>query len=377
MVTVIVVAAGRGARLGGVKKQFLFIAGKTVLQRSIEAFLPVSEVDSMVVVVPEEDVETVKKERYPKVAKVVAGGKNRGDSVKKGFEAIAWPCDYVAVHDAARPFAAYTDIIRVIEDAKRYQAAVLAVPLKDTIKQMQGKEAVATLRREQLCAVQTPQVFSYSLFASAIRDNSDKEWLDDSERVEALGKSVHITYGSDQNRKITTEHDLQMAKWQLEKRGNMRIGHGYDVHRMKEGRPLILCGKEIAYSAGLFGHSDADVAVHALMDALLGAAALGDIGTHFPDTDPQYRGICSMKLLKIVMEKIKKEHWAVANVDLTILAEKPKLVPFIPEMRENLTKVLRISPQQISIKATTEEGVGVSAQGQAMAAHCVCLLEQI
>ena len=198
---------------------------------------------------------------------------------------------------------------------------------------------------------------------------------DDCSAAEAAGVAVHLTPGSEENLKITTPVDLTLAEAILKRRNSMRIGHGYDVHRLTEGRKLILGGVEIPFERGLDGHSDADVLVHAVMDALLGAAALRDIGVLFPDNDPAYKGISSMLLLEKVMEHLRAAGYAVGNVDVTVLAQRPKLKDYIPAMRENLAHAMGVDLGCVSVKATTEEGLGFTGSGEGIACHAVCLLE--
>lgn len=214
MVAAIIVAAGRGRRLGGIKKQFLHLKGKTVLQRSIEAFSPVDDVTEIVVVVPPEDIEWVKEQSYPKITEVVAGGNTREESVQLGMKAVSDKAKYIAVHDAARPLISPEDINRVIMDAKRCGAALLGLPLKDTVKKVENGYVLSTLPRETLFTVQTPQVFSRELFEKAINQKIENQ-TDDSQWIEALGERVYITLGSERNIKITTEQDLQLAEFLL------------------------------------------------------------------------------------------------------------------------------------------------------------------
>lgn len=234
--------------------------------------------------------------------------------------------------------------------------------------------------RARLFGVQTPQVFEASLIKGALT----KAWeegaalTDDCSAVERIGFPVCLTQGSEENIKITTPRDLTWGEAILaERMGTMRIGHGYDVHRLVTGRKLILGGVDIPHHLGLLGHSDADVVTHALMDALLGAAALGDIGQHFPDTDPTYRDISSLDLLGRVMALLAAQGWRVENVDLTILAQRPKLKDYLPQMRQNYSRAMGLPVTAISVKATTEEGLGFTGTEQGIAAHGVVLLEPL
>ncbi len=251
----------------------------------------------------------------------------------------------------------------------RTGGAAPAVPVKDTVKQASGHLVTDTPDRASLWAVQTPQVFRRQLYLQALEAVQDDSVTDDCQLLERAGMPVELTAGSYENYKITTPDDLKEEK-------KMRIGHGYDVHRLVEGRPLILGGVNIPWEKGLLGHSDADVLAHAVMDALLGAAALGDIGKHFPDTDPAYKGADSLVLAQKVAELLAQEGWRIGNVDATILCQAPKLAPHIAAMRQNLAAALGVDANQVSVKATTEEKLGFTGEGKGIAVHAVALLEK-
>ena len=266
-------------------------------------------------------------------------------------------------------------------------SGVAAVALKDTIKEIdtQGM-AVRTPPREQLRAVQTPQAFTLPLILSA-HAQAEKEGFrttDDAALVEYTGEKVALVDGEVENLKLTTPEDLYIGERIAQKRDKaqtkenktmmMRIGHGYDVHRLVEERALILCGVNVPHTLGLLGHSDADVAAHALMDALLGAAAMGDIGRHFPDTDPTYKGADSLKLLDHVMELLEQEGYRVGNVDVTIIAQKPKLKDYIPLMRTNLARRLKVDEKFVNVKATTTEKLGFEGEQLGISAHAVACI---
>ena len=268
------------------------------------------------------------------------------------------------VHDAARPFVTEDVVQEVIRGAFDRGAAVPCVAVKDSLRENEGERS-RCVDRSRFFAVQTPQGFRKELLDEAY-EKACKDGFsgtDDASLVERLGYNVEIVDGDYDNIKITTKEDLPMEN---------RIGTGFDVHRLVEGRKLILGGVEIPYEKGLDGHSDADVLIHALMDALLGAAAMGDIGRHFPDTDDAYKGISSMKLLDRVNNILAENMYSIGNADITVIAQKPKLSPYIEKMRENVADVLGIGKDLINIKATTTEKLGFTGRGEGIAAEAVC-----
>ena len=301
---------------------------------------------------------------------MVGGGATRADSVCSGLRAAKG--QLVAIHDAARPFVSEQVITDALAEAEAMGAAAPAVAVKDTIKIADGAGRVAaTPDRVSLYAVQTPQCFRRSLYLqalSAVTGEKASLVTDDCSLFELAGLPVTLTEGDYANYKITTKEDLQKEK-------TMRIGHGYDVHRLVEDRKLILGGVEIPFEKGLLGHSDADVLLHAVMDAVLGAAALGDIGQHFPDNDPAYKGADSLQLTREVAKIIAAHGYRVGNIDATILCQRPKLAPHIPAMREKIADAFGLPVDAVSVKATTEEHLGFTGEGLGIAAHAVALIE--
>lgn len=370
----LVVAAGRGERMGaGRNKALLPLWGKSLLERSVGAFDGL--VDGALVVAGEADLEAVR--ALLGSVPVVCGGDTRQRSVLRGLEALPEDADIVLVHDAARPFLPQEVIRRCIESARTYGSGVASVPVKDTIKRAGSDGMVLeTPPRETLYAAQTPQAFGVRALRKAIEALEARGITasDDAGAMESSGFPVRLVEGAYRNIKLTTPEDAAMAEGFLRQGQAPRIGHGIDVHRLAEGRKLILCGVEIPYEKGLLGHSDADVALHALMDALLGAAALGDIGRHFPDTDARYKGISSLELLKHVMALLDAKGLAVGNVDITILCERPKLKPHIEQMRAMVAMALRAAQDAVSIKATTTERLSYEGEGLGITAHAVALL---
>ena len=371
-VTAVVTAAGSGRRMGTpLPKQFLKIGGKTVLEKAVEPFEASEHVDEIIVVGSSEFLElcTGLCRQFSKFSRAVAGGKERQDSVRNALNLVE--DGYVLIHDGARPYVDMETIMRVLEAAAGTGAAVAAVPVKDTVRQTRGGDNTdsITLPRDRLYSVQTPQGFDVALIreAYAAAEGEGFRGTDDGGLAERAGHPVTIVEGSCRNIKITTQEDLPMET---------RIGTGFDVHRLTEGRKLILCGIEIPFEKGLLGHSDADVAVHALMDAMLGAAAMGDIGRHFPDTDDAYKGISSMILLQKVRELIEQEGFRLGNADITIMAQRPKISPYIEKMRTNIAAVLGMDAGSINVKATTTEKLGFVGRQEGIAAEAVCTINR-
>lgn len=370
-VTAIIVAAGASRRMGFDKLSYRLPDGQTVLEKSCAALAAHPAVTQLVLVAGanRETCERIA-QRCPKPCVVVAGGETRADSVRHGLEVASG--ELVTIHDAARPFVSQAVITAALQAAAQTGAAAPAVPVKDTIKVADADGRVQnTPDRATLYAVQTPQCFSRKLYLEALeRVTGEKAHLvtDDCSLFELADFPVTLTQGDYENYKITTKEDLQKEK-------TMRIGHGYDVHRLMEGRKLILGGVDIPYEKGLLGHSDADVLLHAIMDAVLGAAALGDIGKHFPDTDPAYKGADSLALTRAVAKLIAEHGYTVGNIDATILCQAPKLAPHIAAMRQNIADAFGIPLDAVSVKATTEEHLGFTGEGLGIAAHAVALLE--
>ena len=372
-VAAVIVAAGASRRMGFDKLAYP-LDGGTVLEKSVRAFDMHPAIDEILLVAGENAPQAaLLAAACAKPAKTVAGGATRVQSVRAGLDAVN--AEYVAIHDAARPFVTPQVIWDALEAAYETGAAAPAVPVKDTVKVAADGLVVETPAREKLYAVQTPQCFRTALYRQVLAQVCCDAVTDDCSAFELAGLPVRLTQGDYANYKITTREDLPAP----EKNGGngMRIGHGYDVHRLVEGRALVLGGVTVTYEKGLLGHSDADVLTHAVMDALLGAAALGDIGKLFPDTDPAYKGADSIALLQEVGRVLARAGWAAGNIDATLLCQAPKLAPHIPAMRENLAAALGIPAEDVSVKATTEEKLGFTGSGEGIAAHSVCLLRRI
>ena len=377
-VTAIVVAAGASRRMGFDKLSYRLPDGRTVLETSCAALAAHPAITQLVLVCGGNRAacEAIAA-ACPKPCAVVQGGATRADSVRNGLAAATG--ELVAIHDAARPFVSESVITAALTAAAETGAAAPAVPVKDTVKVADPSGRVLdTPDRATLYAVQTPQCFRRALYTQALAAvTGEKARLvtDDCSLFELTGRPVQLTQGDYANLKITTREDLPRPAQRKET--EMRIGHGYDVHRLVEQRKLILGGVEIPFEKGLLGHSDADVLTHAVMDAVLGAAALGDIGQHFPDNDPEYAGADSLKLACRVAQILKEHGWRIENIDATLLCQRPKLAPHIPAMRTNLAAAFGLPVEAVSVKATTEEHLGFTGEGLGIAAHAVALIEAV
>lgn len=387
MVSAIIAAAGSGSRMGqNINKIFMPLAGNPILLHSIALFAKMSEVAEIIVAASPTEVETIQHllngSAITKPFKVVAGGRERQYSIQNALEVVSQETTLILVHDGARPLVEETAVRELIAEARQCRAAIAAVPVKDTIKISDAEGFVEnTPDRGRLWSIQTPQVFDSAILKAAYHKAQNDQFLgtDDASLVERLGVRVRLVAGSYRNIKITTPEDIRFAESLLEAGAKgaepmIRVGTGYDVHRLVENRKLILGGVEIPFEKGLEGHSDADVLLHAIKDALLGAAALGDIGRHFPDNNPLYKGISSLVLLEKVGLLLQQHGFVVQNIDATVIAEKPKLSPYISAMNENIARVLTVPAGQINIKATTTEGLGFTGRKEGIAAQAVVLL---
>ena len=379
-VAAIIAAGGRGVRLGaGVAKQFLDLGdGQVMLERSIAAFAKTETVNEIVVALPPD--VTYDHRGSDKPIKTVAGGTRRQDSVANAFAAVSTLADVIVIHDAARPFVSVELIDRTVRAAYEYGAAIAALPVTDTVKQIaEGSRRVisGTLPRDTIVLAQTPQAFRRDILARAMAVAEGFEATDEATLVERAGFPVHVVDGEAANIKVTTQADLSDARARMSTAGQstVRIGTGYDLHRLVEGRPLVLAGVRVPFERGLQGHSDADIVCHAVTDALLGAAAAGDIGQLFPDTDPRWKDADSLRLLREAVSVVANAGHAIVNVDVTVVAERPKLRPYVENMRAKLAEALGIPREAVSIKGKTNEGIGEIGHGEAMACHAVALLE--
>ena len=370
----VVLAAGQARRMG-LNKMALSIGGKTVLERSLLAFEQSGCFDHIILVCREEGIEEAaaaaqKMLRTPYT--LVIGGSERQFSVENALAAITED-GIVAVHDGARCFVSPEDIAACVEKALETGAAALGVRTKDTIKTMEDGVITGTIDRERLVNIQTPQVFSVSLLKEAHAQAKADGCIgtDECMLVERLGHPVSFVEATGINLKVTTQEDIMLARQIAGER--TRTGFGYDAHRLVTTRPLILGGVEVPHTHGLEGHSDADVLVHAIMDALLGAAALGDIGRHFPGTD-EFRDISSLVLLARVRGLIEAAGYSITNVDSTVVMQRPRLAPYIGQMRERIAEALGIDADAVAVKATTTEGMGFEGTGEGVSASAVAAI---
>jgi 2-C-methyl-D-erythritol 4-phosphate cytidylyltransferase / 2-C-methyl-D-erythritol 2,4-cyclodiphosphate synthase len=404
-VTAIIAAGGRGLRFGGGSpKQLLQVGGRAILERSVTAFLAHPAVNEVVVALPQPltDDPPAYLRSAGKPLRIVSGGARRQDSVANAFRAADAASDVIVIHDAARPFASADLIGRTIAAAAESGAAVAAVQACDTVKRTDVGPAKAghyvreTIARETIYLAQTPQAFRRDVLSDALAQTIDA--TDEATLAERAGHVVRIVEGEASNLKITTRADLVLAEAIASSRisdvGSRkssiesdirhphsdlpartgRAGIGYDLHRLVEGRPLILGGVTIPFDRGLAGHSDADAVCHAITDAVLGAVGAGDIGRHFPDTDPAWKGASSVDLLRRAVEVVRDRGYEIGNVDASVIAERPKLLPYIDAMTANVASALGISVDRVSIKGKTNEGIGELGRGEAIAVHAIALV---
>ncbi len=382
-ITAIIPAAGRGQRMGADRpKQYLPLGGRPVLWHVLARLEDSPLVADIVLVVRREDLDYCrqlsKSGGFAKVAALVPGGAERSASVYRGLQETR--ADMVLVHDAVRPFISEGLLERVVAATREHGAALPALPVVETIKEVADDRVVGTLHRERLWQAQTPQGFDRQLLLRAYHAAGiDAMATDDAALVERLGHAVCVVPGEADNRKLTTPEDLAWAEWRVRAGEEIPamglcIGQGYDVHRLVEGRPLILGGVVVPFDRGLAGHSDADVLTHAIIDALLGALAAGDIGQLFPDSDAQYKDISSLVLLEQVGVLIAERGARVLHIDAVVAVQQPKLAPHLAAMRQTLAATLGLAMGQVSLKATTTEHLGFVGREEGVEAQAVALL---
>ncbi len=387
----IIPAGGMGLRMGHeIPKQFLTISGVPILIYTIRAFLKAPSIKHIVLAVPKEHFDETGKmlarHGIDSGFSIVRGGRLRQDSVRAGLESL--PAEGIAVvHDAVRPLITPELIEKCVAGAKESGAAILAIPVKDTLKRVEEDFLVRkTVDRSGLWQAQTPQAVSLDILRMAYdaAERDGFEGTDEASLLEHAGVRVVVVQGAESNIKITRPGDLEVAEGLLMKKmkhqeleQGIRTGQGFDAHRLVEGRKLVLGGVTIKHPKGLLGHSDADVLVHALCDAVLGALGEGDLGRHFPDNDQQYKDVDSLVLLGHVMTLASERGMGVVNADITVIAQQPKLAPHIPQMCMNVAQVCGVSADRVNIKATTTEGMGFTGREEGVAAQAAVLLARL
>ena len=355
----------------------LSLAGRSILQRTLDAFLENSLISDVVVALPRElaAIPPPYLNDARKTIDIVDGGDRRRDSVANAFAAISSRADIVVIHDAARPLVTQDLIGRTVAAAVESGAAIAAVRAHDTVKRGDNGFIVGTLPRDEIFLAQTPQAFRVDVLRDALAVSGDA--TDEATLAEKAGHRVRLVEGDSRNLKITTPADLAMAEHLLRSDAPvpmMRIGNGYDLHRLVSGRPLVLAGVVIPFEKGLDAHSDGDAVCHAVTDAILGAAGAGDIGRHFPDTDPAWKGANSVELLRRAAAIVREGGFAVVNIDVVVIAQRPKLLPFVQAMMANVAGALGVDPSRVSVKGKTNEGVDSMGAGESIAVHAVALL---
>lgn len=375
----IIVAAGRGTRAGaGGPKQYRDLAGRAVIAWTAEAFLSHPKIDAVRVIIHRDDRREYDAAMdalldHPKLLEPVFGGAERQDSVRLGLESVeADAPKHVLIHDAARPFIDEKTISRVIGALALNDGAVAALPVHDTIKRARDDNKIeTTVPRDALWRAQTPQGFHFEKILAAHRAVAGQQLTDDAAVAEAAGLCVALIAGSPDNMKITQAEDFGMAETLLGRKASKmeyRTGHGFDVHAFEDGGAVIICGVEIPHSHKLKGHSDADVGMHALTDAIFGAIGEGDIGDHFPPSDPQWKGAPSHVFLQKARDLVAERGGKITHCDVTLMCEAPKIGPHREEMRNALAEILQIGAARISVKATTTEQLGFTGRREGIAA---------
>lgn len=382
-ISALIVAAGRGVRAASesaLPKQYCPIGGVPILARTIAAFADHPRVHEILVVIHPDDASLYASASRPfaaRLRKPVAGGVRRQDSVCLGLEALAEAApSSVLIHDAARPFVDRALIDRVIDSLAANDATLPCLPVADTLKWVARGKVIGTAERDQLFRAQTPQGFKFEAILAAHRKaakESGRAFTDDAAVAEWYGLDVALVEGAEDNRKLTTAEDMRLADELLQPRrghdaGTMRVASGYDVHAFGPGDAVILCGVSIPHEKKLVGHSDADVALHALTDALLGTIADGDIGVHFPPSDARWRGAASEIFVKHAAAKVRERGGSIVHADITLLCEAPRIGPYRDQMRGRVAELLGIEPSRVSLKATTNEGLGFIGRGEGIAA---------
>ena len=383
-ISIIIAAAGSGQRMGGKSKALLSINGRPALEYSLRLFSRTDAVIEILIAAREADMAALRPVCLPFAkARLVIGGETRQDSVTFALLEVSPESSHVAVHDAARPLLHQEDWQNLMEQMALFDAAILAASPVDSVKMLRDGLVEKSLPRQAVVLAGTPQLFRAEVLRRAYAEAKEKELAvtDDAALVEAMGVDIAVVMARHENFKLTYPEDKIRAEQIIAAREggvfmDLRCGIGWDSHRLSAGRPLVLGGMEIPFGKGLLGHSDADVLLHAVIDALLGAAALGDIGQHFPDTDETYRGISSLDLLRRTAHLLAEAGFAVGNLDATLIAEQPKLMPYLPQMAAKIEATLQLPKGTVSVKAKTAEGMDSVGRGEAIQAQAVALLSR-
>ena len=374
----LIVAAGRGQRLAGdVPKQYRRLGPSMLLTHTLKCFLDCDGIEGVCVVIRPDDrpLYEAATDALPLLPPVM-GGATRQESVRNGLEALAAidPGARVLVHDAARPFVPRSMIRRVLDGLESHAAVLPALALADTLKEGRNGAVTRTIPRDGLYRAQTPQGFHLAALLAAHRRLAGDEATDDAAVMELAGEQVHLVEGDERAFKVTTGADLARAEAMLARETETRVGSGFDVHRFGEGSGIMLCGVAVPHTRGLLGHSDADVGLHALVDALLGAIGEGDIGQHFPPDDPEWKGAPSARFLEVAAARVAARGGRITHVDVTIICEAPKVGPHREAMIATIAGILRIDHARVSVKATTTEKLGFTGRGEGIAAQAVATI---
>ncbi|MBU0723516.1 MAG: bifunctional 2-C-methyl-D-erythritol 4-phosphate cytidylyltransferase/2-C-methyl-D-erythritol 2,4-cyclodiphosphate synthase [Alphaproteobacteria bacterium] len=375
----LIVAAGRGHRLGGaLPKQYLPLAGITVLRRTVQLFQAHPGIQQVRVVIhPDDALLYAEALNGIDLPAPIHGGATRQDSVRLGLEALAADApDSVLIQDAARPFADAALIDRVLDALADHPGAIPAIAVADTLKRAIDGRIETTVPRTGLYRAQTPQGFRFADILAAHRACAGQELTDDASVLEAAGQTVVLVEGAEANVKITTAEDMMRAETLLGAARESRSASGFDVHRFAgSGDHVTLCGVSVPHDSALEGHSDADVGLHALTDALLGCIGAGDIGQHFPPSDPQWRGASSDRFLAHARSLVEARGGRIVHVDVTLICERPKIGPYRDAMVARVAEILRLSPDRVSVKATTTEQLGFTGRREGIAAQALATIE--
>jgi 2-C-methyl-D-erythritol 4-phosphate cytidylyltransferase / 2-C-methyl-D-erythritol 2,4-cyclodiphosphate synthase len=376
MTVALIMAAGKGTRIGGdLPKQFSQLGAKSVVAHSVDTFMNHPLIDEVYIVIGDgQDGFLAEALGDRSIAGVVSGGAERHNSVYAGLEAIG-SAKRVLIHDAARPLLPSAVIDRLLDAVESSPGAVPALSIVDTLARV-GNGLGETVDRDTLMRVQTPQAFAFDAIMTAHRAWTGDAATDDAQMARAAGFAVAIVEGDSMLDKITHPADFAAAEAKLGGQWVSRTGMGYDVHRLVAGKELWLCGLLIPHDSGLSGHSDADVALHALTDALLGAIAEGDIGDHFPPSDPQWRGAASSIFIQHAAKMVAARGSRISSVDLTIICEEPRIGPHRAAMRARIADLLQLDVNRISVKATTTEGLGFTGRGEGIAAQAIVTISE-